>query len=107
MKRVGERGEGEFERISWDEALDKIASEMKRIKEANGPGAFVNFQYAGEFGLQGPAVGRLMNMFGGNLQHWGGASLEGNYWSAQATYGTRRAAPAFPDPLGSRLIILW
>lgn len=107
MKRVGERGEGKFERISWDEALDKIADEMKRIKENYGPGAFVNLQYAGEFGLQGPAVGRLMNMFGGSLQHWGGASLEGNYWSAQATYGTRRVAPLYGDWSNARLIILW
>lgn len=107
MRRVGERGEGKFERISWDEALDKIASEMTRIKAAHGPGAFVNLQYAGEFGLQGPAVGRLLNIFGGNLQHWGGASLEGNYWSAQATYGTRLAAFQTTNPSKARLLIMW
>jgi len=107
MKRVGERGEGKFERISWDEALDKIASEMKRIKAQYGPGAFVNAQYAGEFGLQWPAVGRLMNMFGGSLSWWGGASLEGHYYAAQATYGSRGAARGFPDPTNSRLIIMW
>jgi len=107
MKRVGERGEGKFERISWDEALDKIAYEMKRIKKLYGPGAFVNLQYSGEPHLQGPAVGRLMNMFGGNLQHWGGASHEGNHWSAQATYGTRHASLGYPDPFDSRLIIFW
>ncbi|MFC1896294.1 molybdopterin-dependent oxidoreductase [Thermodesulfobacteriota bacterium] len=107
MRRVGERGEGKFKRISWDEALDQIAHEMKRIKESYGPGAFVNLQYAGEFHLQGPAVGRLMNLFGGNLQHWGGASLEGNYWSAQATYGSRLSAPRVPERFDARLIILW
>ena len=31
MKRVGPRGSGQWKRISWDEALDFIASEIKRI----------------------------------------------------------------------------
>jgi len=107
MKRVGERGEGKFERISWDEALNTIASEMKRIKAEHGPGAFANLQYAGEMGLQGVAVGRLMNMFEGNVSWWGGASLEGNYWSAMATYGARQSALETANPFSARLTIMW
>jgi anaerobic dimethyl sulfoxide reductase subunit A len=37
MKRVGERGEGKWERISWDEALDTIADKLKAIREEYGP----------------------------------------------------------------------
>ena len=36
MKRVGERREHRFVRISWDEALDTIATKMKEIAEKNG-----------------------------------------------------------------------
>ena len=39
IKRVGVRGEGKWQRISWDEALDTIAQNLKRIKEKYGPEA--------------------------------------------------------------------
>lgn len=37
MKRLGERGEGKWQRISWDEALDTIAANIKEIRENDGP----------------------------------------------------------------------
>jgi anaerobic selenocysteine-containing dehydrogenase len=37
LKRVGEKGEGKFEKITWDEALDIIASKLKEQKEKYGP----------------------------------------------------------------------
>jgi Tat-targeted selenate reductase subunit YnfE len=36
MKRVGKRGEGKFERISWDQALDAAANQMRRVKADHG-----------------------------------------------------------------------
>jgi len=36
-KRLGERGEGKWERVSWDEALDDIATRLKDIAEQHGP----------------------------------------------------------------------
>jgi anaerobic selenocysteine-containing dehydrogenase len=37
LKRVGKKGEGKFERISWDEALDIVADKLKEQKEKYGP----------------------------------------------------------------------
>lgn len=39
MKRVGERGEGKWQRISWDQALDDIAEKLRIIREKYGPEA--------------------------------------------------------------------
>jgi anaerobic selenocysteine-containing dehydrogenase len=37
LKRIGEKGEGKFEKITWDEALNSIASKLKEQKEKYGP----------------------------------------------------------------------
>jgi thiosulfate reductase/polysulfide reductase chain A len=39
LKRAGERGEGKWERVSWDQALDEIASKMDKIRSEYGPEA--------------------------------------------------------------------
>ncbi len=45
MKRVGARGEGKWARISWDEALDEIAHNMKKVKGKYGPHALAYFDH--------------------------------------------------------------
>ena len=52
MKRIGRKGEGRFERISWDEALDTIAGKLGAIAaSADGPEAILPYSYAGNMGL--------------------------------------------------------
>src|SRR4051812_12953912 len=52
MKRVGPKGLGRFERISWDEALDTIAARFGAIaSSAEGPQAILPYSYAGTMGL--------------------------------------------------------
>jgi anaerobic selenocysteine-containing dehydrogenase len=50
MRRVGAKGEGKFEAISWDEALDTIAARLKAIA-ARAPEAILPYNYAGTMGL--------------------------------------------------------
>ncbi len=41
LKRVGERGSGQFEEISWDQALDEIGEKLCRIRDEHGPESVV------------------------------------------------------------------
>jgi len=50
---VGAKGEGRFERMSWDEALDTVASRLRGIADAFGPQAILPYSYAGNMGLLG------------------------------------------------------
>ena len=51
QKRVGAKGEGKFERISWDEALDTVAARLGKISAEYGPEAILPYSYAGTMGL--------------------------------------------------------
>src|SRR5437867_958382 len=58
MKRAGRKGEGNFERISWDEALETITARLKAITEQN-PQSILPYSYAGTMGLlQGGSMDR-------------------------------------------------
>ncbi len=45
LKRKGKRGEGQFVKISWDEALDEVAHNLKKVKEQYGPHALAYFDH--------------------------------------------------------------
>jgi len=50
QKRVGKKGEGKFKRISWDEALDEIATRLKAVAAEN-PESILPCSYAGTMGM--------------------------------------------------------
>ncbi|WP_292931178.1 molybdopterin oxidoreductase family protein [Noviherbaspirillum sp.] len=68
MKRIGRKGEGKFERISWDEALDTIAARLKEIA-ARSPQAILPYSYCGTMGLvQGESMAaRFFHKLGASL----------------------------------------
>jgi anaerobic selenocysteine-containing dehydrogenase len=51
QRRVGAKGEGRFERITWDEALDEIASRFHSISSQFGAEAILPYSYAGTMGF--------------------------------------------------------
>jgi anaerobic selenocysteine-containing dehydrogenase len=50
-KRTGKKGEGRFERIGWDEALDTIAKKLGALADEFGPESILPYSYAGTMGL--------------------------------------------------------
>ena len=62
LRRVGPRGEGKFEPISWDEALDEIATRLLELRERNGPESVVFF--SGYSKWYRPYLHRLCHSFG-------------------------------------------
>src|ERR1700751_5240744 len=51
QRRIGAKGEGRFERISWDDALDTITARLQAIARESGPEAILPYSYAGTMGL--------------------------------------------------------
>ena len=51
LQRVGEKGAGEFRRISWDDALDVVAENFLKIEQRSGAEAVWPYYYAGTMGL--------------------------------------------------------
>jgi anaerobic dimethyl sulfoxide reductase subunit A len=110
QKRVGEKGEGKFERISWDEALDILTGQLKRVKDTYGnEGIFLatGGGYLASLHNGGVAASRLLAQFGGYVTHYGNISSEGAVWASLTQYGSVMVGNSRDDLLNSKLIILW
>jgi anaerobic selenocysteine-containing dehydrogenase len=51
LRRIGKKGAGKFERVSWDEALNDITDRLKKTMAEVGPTAIIPYSYAGNQGL--------------------------------------------------------
>ncbi len=93
------RGTSGYERISWDEALDIVAAEIKRLKKEYGPGAIMNGSGShhtwGHLGYWLSARLRFFNTIGFTPVVHNPDSWEGWYWGAMHHWGhsSRLGAP--------------
>jgi trimethylamine-N-oxide reductase (cytochrome c) len=85
------RGVSGYEQISWDEALDIVAGEIKRMKRDYGPGAIASSHGShhtwGNIGYYLSANFRFMNAIGHTEVHHNPDSWEGWYWGASHHWG--------------------
>ena len=115
MKRVGKRGEGKFARISWDEAYDTLARELKRIIAAYGnESVYLNYgtgTLGGTMTRSWPPgktlLARLMNCCGGYLNHYGDYSTAQIAAGLNYTYGGWAVGNSPSDIENSELVVLF
>ena len=114
MKRVGERGKGEFKRISWDQALTEISEKMVHLRNTYGPQALLDQSYAGaSYGVLHKSdqieglLGRFLGMFGCRTSSWSVPSYQGTTFSSRITFGTIEDGNEDDAFAHSKLIIMW
>ncbi len=101
LKRVGERGEGKFKRITWNEALDTIASKLKEQKEQFGPESLAILSPAAR--SYSSYFRRFLAAHGSpNYAHSGICAMQKGF-SFQYTLGSSPTA----DIQNTRLLIIW
>lgn len=109
LKRVGKRGEGKFEEISWEEAIALITKEWIRIRDTYGPSSrYVNYGWGVEALLNGNNLAkRLLRLDGGHLDYYNSYSTACTNYTTPYLYGTEYSGSSFETLLDSKLIILW
>lgn len=98
LRRVGPRGSAQFERVTWDEALDEIADRLARIRREHGSESIYLAYTTGQSCTTADPFERLMNCFGGFLDHFNNYSNPQINAMVRSMYG-----PSALYPGGSEL----
>ncbi len=106
LKRKGPKGSGEFQRVSWDEALDEIAYRYREIMASFGAESILPYSYAGTMGVVQFHAGHPF------FHRLGASKLDRTICSAAAEAGFEASMGAIPTTdiettVDSDLIIIW
>ena len=113
MRRKGPRGAGQWERVSWDEALDEVAGQMRRIRDTYGAAALLDCSRSGSTALlyNRGMVQRFLHLFGGCTELWSNLSAEAEVFSVRHTFGAKAdyksAGREGQDYRNSKLMLMW
>jgi anaerobic selenocysteine-containing dehydrogenase len=105
--RTGRKGSGQFKRVTWDEAIDLVASRFEQAKATAGAESILPYSYGGSNGLltQDNIDAQLWRRFGtSRLARTLCAAPTGA--ANMALYG-KMASVTYQDYPEARLIILW
>lgn len=103
LKRVGKRGAGQFKRVTWEEALDDIASRLSKLKDQFGAETLSTL--GGTSRTDDFARRRFFNLFGSpNVAHTAPDCWIPNFLTEAAAYGWSAFAPEITN---SRCVVVW
>lgn len=108
MRRVGARGEGRWERISWDEALTQVADGILDAIEEQGPESVIFEFGSGEGGtVHGAVPGwRLMRLIGATVMDNNALTSDFNV-GIYETFGKFHFVSSIDDWYHADLLLLW
>lgn len=113
LRRAGERGAGQWQRITWDEAYEILAARLHGIAERHGPRSLAFFTGSGAAGvLTKGSAHRFAAAIGGTGYRAGGVDygvpkgLEYMFGVPASTY-FRPGGHEMADAVNSKLILLW
>jgi anaerobic selenocysteine-containing dehydrogenase len=106
MIRKGERGSAEFEPVSWDDALDRIAEALTEAVRKRDPRSVLYYQGTGHDGVM-TQFGRLfLSYFGGYSTVYGDLCNAAGLEATRLTFGTLMHHPP-EDYVNSKMVVLW
>jgi molybdopterin guanine dinucleotide-containing S/N-oxide reductase-like protein len=107
------RGQPHYRRATWDEALDLVAGELKRVKESYGNEAILGavvggWTTAGTFHNKGPQFNRFLNLLGGSTSLLGNKSYACWQWAAPYSMGVQYPDDSMADSVANcKAMIFW
>lgn len=105
LKRSGQRGEGKWQRVSWDEALTDIAARLQEIGQRCGPNS-VAWLASAMPGLAG-SYSRLASLTGGTIVDWWGCGDAAGPCADETTFGYLRGETHLVADGDPRFVIVW
>jgi len=106
LQRIGERGKGEFRRISWEQAISIIYEKLQDLKSQYGPESVLYYSRFGNLGVMKNCAYGFWYQFGGFTSTYGGLCDSAAQEAITLTYGQVKHNK-ISDLENSKLIVLW
>ncbi len=107
LKRVGKRGEGKWQRISWNEALELVCRGLKKVQEQYGPKAVMGFQCLPYHALGSACASRLANLLEYSSANLFTAGDSAGPVANLTSFGNFIGGHESRDALRSKYLIIW